>query len=292
MNEENSTVETEEIAQIEAAFDEDWNDDSPVDDDMDLSDEPEQEPVAQQEEAEATEETEPAEAEQAEAKPEEAENSEPEQKPEADNQRFKLKVNGEEIEVNRDEVITLAQKGKDYDRVKTERDNLKEDSATLAKLKGYETFLKELAEGGEEAMTIEQLMENTRARMLMSKDESLTEEEALKKVREANKTAEKKEPEKAEATPEERRQAMFANFLAAYPNVKAEEIPQEVWEDAGRTFDLNGAYQRWENRQLRKEIETLRQNQKNKERSTGSRRSVGAVAVKDDFDVGWDSSEF
>ena len=289
MNEENITVETEEIAQIEAAFDEDWGSDAPADDDMDLSDEPEQEPVAQQVEAEATEETEPAEAEQTEAEPEETKETEPKKQPETGNQRFKLKHLGEESEVDLDTVIELAQKGMDYDHVREERDNLKADSETIAKLKGYESFLKELAESGETPMTIEQLVENTRARMLMSDDDSLTEEEALKKVREANKATEKKEEPKAEATPEERRQAMFASFLAAYPNVKAEEIPKEVWEDAGRTYDLSGAYQRWENRQLRKELETLRQNQKNKERSTGSRRSVGAAKIADDFDAGWDS---
>lgn len=285
MNEENTTVETtEEIAQIEAAFDEDWNEDSPVDDDMNLSDEAEPET-----ETAPAEDTEPAEAEQTEAEPEETKEAEPEKQPETGNQRFKLKHLGEVSEVDLDTVIELAQKGMDYDHVREERDNLKEDSATLAKLKGYETFLKELAESGKEPLTIEQLIENTRARMLMSNDENLTEEEALAKVREANKATEKKEEPKAEATPEERRQAMFASFLAAYPNVKAEEIPQEVWEDAGRTYDLNGAYQRWENRQLRKELETLRQNQKNKERSTGSRRSVGAAKVADDFDAGWDS---
>lgn len=283
MNEENTTVETtEEIAQIEAAFDEDWNEDSPADDDMDLSDEAEPET-----ETATAEDTEPAEAEQAEAEPEETKEAEPEKQPETGNQRFKLKHLGEESEVDLDTVIALAQKGMDYDHVREERDNLKADSAATAKWKAQESFLKELADSS--GITVEQLMENTRARMLMSNDENLTEEEALAKVREANKTTEKKEEPKAEATPEERRQAMFASFLAAYPNVKAEEIPQEVWEDAGRTYDLNGAYQRWENRQLRKEIETLRQNQKNKERSTGSRRSVGATKIADDFDAGWDS---
>ena len=227
-----------------------------------------------------------AEAEQTEAEPEEAEKSEPKQKQEAENQRFTLKVNGEEIEVDRDEVITLAQKGKDYDRIKTERDNLKADSATMTKLKGYESFLKELAESGETPMTIEQLVENTRARMLMNQDENLSEEEALKQVR-ANKGTEKKEPEKAEATPEERRQAMFANFLQAYPSLKAEEIPQEVWEDAGRTFDLVGAYQRHQIRELTKQNEILRQNEKNKERSTGSTKSAGSRNANQAFDALW-----
>ena len=277
-NEELSTVETEESAELEAAFDSEWDETTPKDDDMDLSDEPEQEQDAQPDSDEGAEET-GSEAEEAEEEPENADESEPEQQ-EAGNQRFKLKHLGEESEVDRDKVIELAQKGMDYDHVKQERDELKQ-------YKVQADFLKELAESSD--MTVEQLMENTRARMLMNEDPNLSEEEALKQVREANKPAEKKEPVKAEATPEERRQAMFASFLSAYPDVKAEEIPKEVWEDASRTYDLVGAYQRHENRQLRKEIETLRQNQKNKERSTGSRRSVGAAKIKDDFDAGWDS---
>jgi hypothetical protein len=80
---------------------------------------------------------------------------------------------------------------------------------------------------------------------------------------------------------------MFANFLQAYPDVKAEDIPQEVWNDAGRTYDLVGAYQRHENRELRKEIETLRQNNKNKERSTGSTKSAGTRNASQAFDALW-----
>jgi hypothetical protein len=253
-------------------FDALWNDD----DEFVPSNEPDAQPESKEDEAE----------EKTEEEPENADDAQPEQKPEAENQRFKLKVNGEEIEVDRDEVIALAQKGKDYDRVKTERDNLKTDSATMNKLKAQGDFLEELAKSS--GMTVDQLMENTRARMLMNEHEGMTEEEALKQVREkASKATEKKESEKAEATPEERRQAMFANFLQAYPDVKAEDIPQEVWNDAGRTYDLVGAYQRHENRELRKEIETLRQNNKNKERSTGSTKSAGTRNANQAFDALW-----
>ena len=253
-------------------FDALWNDD----DEFVPSNEPDAQPEAKEDEAE----------DKTGEEPENADDAQPEQKPEAENQRFKLKVNGEEIEVGLDEVITLAQKGKDYDRVKTERDNLKTDSATMNKLKAQGDFLEELAKSSD--MTVDQLMENTRARMLMNEHEGMTEEEALKQVREkASKATEKKESEKAEATPEERRQAMFANFLQAYPDVKAEDIPQEVWNDAGRTYDLVGAYQRHENRELRKESETLRQNNKNKERSTGSTKSAGTRNANQAFDALW-----
>lgn len=280
MENENLTneVETEETeaqeteAQQADNFDALWNDD----DDWTPGN-ADEEADAQPEESEAEAETE--------EESETTEEPEPEQKPETDNQRFKLKVNGEELEVGRDEIIELAQKGKDYDRVKEERDKFKTDSETMNRLKTQESFLKELAESSN--LTVEQLMENTRARMLMAKDENLTEEEALKKVREEASKAEKKEEQKAEASPEERRQQMFAAFLAAYPNVKAEEIPQEVWADAGRTFDLVGAYQRHENRLLREEVKALRQNNRNKERSVGSTRSAGTRNRSQAFDALW-----
>jgi hypothetical protein len=277
-NENITEVESEEV-EVEvddSAFDEGWDD----------------EPVKVEEgtdDLEGADETEEPEAEETEGEPEQTEEAEPETKPEADNQRFQLKYNGEDFDVSREEVIELAQKGKDYDRVKSEYDKIKADAGTMNRLKNQEAFLKELAEQSE--MTVEELIESTRARMLMANDDSLTEEEALKQVRsKANKEAEKKEPEQAkEPTPEERRQKMFATFLSTYPDVKAEEIPKEVWDDAGRTFDLVGAYMRHQNRELLKEIETLRQNNKNKERSTGSRKSIGASKPKDDFDEGWDS---
>ena len=277
-NENITEVESEEVVVDDAAFDEGWGED------LDES----EEDAEDIEEADETEEPE-AEETEAEGEPEQTEEAEPETKPEADNQRFQLKYNGEDFDVSRDEVIELAQKGKDYDRVKSEYDKIKADAGTMNRLKSQEAFLKELAE--QSNMTVDELMENTRARMLMTEDDSLTEEEALKQVRsKANKETEKKESEQAkEPTPEERRQTMFANFLATYPNVKAEEIPKEVWDDAGRTFDLVGAYMRHQNRELMKEIETLRQNNKNKERSTGSRKSIGASKPKDDFDEAWDS---
>jgi hypothetical protein len=273
-NENTSAVETEEVEIDDVSFDEGFGiEEAEPEEDMDLSED-------------SSEETETPEAEEAESEPEKAEEPEPETKPEADNQRFKLKYNGEESEVDRDKIIELAQKGMDYDRIKAERDSFKTDAPTMQRYKEQNDFLEALAKTN--GITVEQLIEDTKVRMMMSDDDSLTEDAARKKVR-GEKAAEKKEETKAEATPEERRQQMFASFMNAYPDLKAEEIPQEVWEDAGRTFDLTGAYQRYVNRELRKELETLRQNNKNRERSTGSRKSIGASKPKDDFDEAFDS---
>lgn len=291
-NEIQNQVETEStVSEEEAAFDEVFDEKPVEDDDFDLSEESEEEAPGEAE-PEQTEETETPEAE-AEGEPEKAEEEQPEPKSETENQRFVLRVNGQDSEVDREKVIELAQKGMDYDRVKEELGRIKADSNTMNRYREQEAFLQELAKDAN--ITVEELMENTRIRVLMGRDESLTEEAARQKVREQlaasrQTPAEKKEEAKAkEPSPEERRQEMFAGFLRAYPDVKADSIPKEVWEDAGRTFDLTGAYQRWENRQLRAEIETLRQNEKNKGRSTGSRKTVGATTPKDPFDEAWDS---
>ncbi len=291
------SVLTEEESQ---AFDGEFDDGSTAEDeDFDLSDDQQTEDEQKEGEtdAEADESDEPEKAgedgtkDEPEGEPEKQEEKEPEPQKGAEDQRFTLKVNGAESEVTRDEVIALAQKGMDYDRIKAERDSFKADAPTMQRYREQETFLKDLAE--KSGITVDALMENVRVKMAMDQDKSLTEDQARAKVKAdaaaRQQPAEKKEEQKAEATPEERRQAMFASFVAAYPDVKADTIPKEVWDAASRTFDLVGEYRAYEIRELRKEVETLRQNNKNKERSTGSRKSVGATTPKDPFDEAWDS---
>ena len=289
--------ETELDTELDEAFDAEWGDAPADDDDFDLTDgEEAAEPEDQREEADEPEETDekPAETEQ-EPQSEEAETPPAEEKPQ--DQRFHLKHNDEELDVDAEQVVALAQKGMDYDRVRQERDNFK---TQYPKLSQYESFLKELAEAS--GTDIPGLMEQTRASMLVQKAKAegkeLSEAAAIEQIRAEGRKAAEQPAEPEEKKPEEkkpeedadaqRRKAIQA-FVAAYPTVKAEEIPQEVWTESFRTGDLAGAYARWENRKLKAENEQLKQNQKNKERSTGSRRSAGATTPKDDFDDAWDS---
>lgn len=274
-------------AEDEAAFESEWDEPAEEADDFELeAEEAEGEPDAQPDEPEdAGTDADAEQGDSVESEGEEEPAADEEKKPEAEketkDQRFKLKHNGEESEVDYDKVIELAQKGMDYDRVREERDKFRVEAPTMQKYREQDAFLTQLAE--DSGLSVEELIENTRARMLMNKDPDLSEEEALEKVRGGKK-------EKAEEPSEDgRRQTMFANFIQAYPEVKPDEIPAEVWADAARTFDLTGAYQRYENKKLKEEVAKLRQNNKNKDRSTGSRRSVGAHTPKDAFDEGWDS---
>lgn len=271
------TTETDFSEEESAAFDSGWEDNEIPAVTHEVPDTTFDDTDAQPEETDEETEAEPDD--ESGENPEETDtDAEPEAQEEAGSQRFTLKFLGEDREVSLDEMRELAEKGMNYDHVKEDRDKLRE----------YEGFLKELADGSQQ--TVGELMEATRARLLMQKaeeeGEELSMDDALAKVREAGKPKEEAPKEKPET---ERRQDAIRRFISLYPGVKSEDIPQSVWDEAERMGDLIGPYQKYESQKLRDEIATLKQNQKNRERSTGSRRTVGATTPRDAFDEGWDS---
>ena len=237
---------------------------------------------------------EPEQADQPEEESEEVE--EPEEEPAAEekpaDQLFSLNHLGEIKDYTREETITLAQKGLDYDRIRTERDNLK---AEKAKLQEHEDFLNELAELAE--MSVEDLMIETKAKVVQAEEKKkgydITLEQAKYRVKSEVKARKKAEPkEEPKAEPEDpvkvKRDESFARFVDEYPNVNVKDIPQEVWKEFGdgSKKDLTAVYTKYLLKQAQAKNETLEQNEKNKKRSTGSRRSNGSPVVDHDFD-GW-----
>ena len=89
-----------------------------------------------------------------------------EPKPETD-QSFTLKHLDETRTVNRDEVITLAQKGMDYDRIRDRLDSNKEGIEWYGKNADSVKWLEEIAQ--EQGMTFEELVDNTRATIMAEK---------------------------------------------------------------------------------------------------------------------------
>lgn len=303
MDEMNTTVETTETtAEDYAAFDEAWGDAPAADDDFDLGpDEDEGEADggneaenetdaggidAGDESAEADAESAPAGsggAETAENAENTAETADP--KAEEGHQLYTLKSPKGERQCGIDEVLTLANKGMDYDGVREDRDSLRE-------------FLTELAQSG--GMSTEELIDSTRARMLVQKRQAegnpISETDALftvQRERAEKKAARAAETAKAE---EQTRNRMISDFIAEFPDVQATDIPSSVWAESRETGNLAAAYRKYANNQkdaelqrLKKEIETLKQNKKNKERSTGSMRSSGVSSSADPFEEGWNS---
>lgn len=74
---------------------------------------------------------------------------------------------------------------------------------------------------------------------------------------------------------------VYQSFLSAYPDVNAQDIPPEVWDDANRSGDLLGAYRVFEIRKLREELEQLRKNADNRRMDVGSARSDGENTITD-----------
>ena len=212
---------------------------------------------------------------------------------------FTLRHLGEERTVDREEVISLAQKGMDYDRIREKWDGVKDD---VQRLRMYEGFLKELADARGDG-DIEALIDETRTRSLIAQAKAKGEDldasvAAAQAVRKRLQGMGQQDPAAAQQNEEalmaKRREAVD-RFRSTYKDVKAEDIPKEVWDEADKTLDLIGPYQRYlnqkleaDNKRLKEELEQAKQQQKNKERSMGSSRSVGKAATRDPGDEGWD----
>lgn len=310
MNEENNISAMHEDTAPEAdstsATEDDW-------DDIDLSDVVDDEnDGAEQEETPVETETEPSEADQ---QTEEPGQEQQEDTPEADTdtaeepaeQTFDLKFLGETKTVSRDEVITLAQKGLNYDKVLAERDTTKselEQLGGISLLRDCKEFLEELA--AESRMTVSDLMDSTRAEVL-AKKEGIDTASALRQIKldrrekaiEAKKSQEEAKKRQAEEA-EKQRSNQFLQFAKEYPDVDPKDIPKEVWDKFNEGVSLTAAYSTYENKKLREEVkswkdkaEAAEQNYKNQQRSTGSQSTagVGTATKKDPIDLDWYSGD-
>lgn len=231
----------------------------------------------------------------------EAETEKPEQDDEKQTDQFTLKHLDEVKTVSRDEVIALAQKGMDYDRVRQKMDDLTAANGTLSAEKekldsrialltdiahqnGYKDFddfidnvqAKQLAErdGIDEATALKQIRLDRKERELAEKEQKLTEERASKDA----------DTETSQKTIQ-KRNADFAEFSSSkYGSIKPEEIPKEVWDlygDGNKGYTLLQAYIQIHAEKLESELAAQKKNAENKQRSTGSIASAGKEPVKD-----------
>lgn len=217
-------------------------------------------------------------------------------------EQFTLKHLGESKNYSRDEVTTLAQKGLDYDRIRTERDSMR---AEMPAMRDAMNFIEELAAGSH--VSAEELMESIRAKALIAREaeagrtisdvgarEQIRREKAAReKDAEASAKAHDAETETLPAQTESAKPDVTAEirrFAQAYPEVKATEIPQKVWDDfrAGKG-DLTSLYTMNENAALRQKVAALEQNEKNRGRSTGSMKSAGNRSAKSAMQEVWDA---
>lgn len=201
-----------------------------------------------------------------------------------------------ELDWNKDrvEIKSLIQKGMDYDR-KTQK-----LSDTIAE---YEAFLDEIAAPA--GLNRTQLMDSIRARALVASEaeagRTISETEALFRVQQSR--ADKKrvaeeeaqaESQRKQAEAERQQSEMLQRFATTYPEVKAADIPPEVWAETRKSGDLVSAWAKHENARLKREkaelerrISTMENNAKNAQRSTGSQKSAGNATEDSAFDAAW-----
>lgn len=229
-----------------------------------------------------------------------------EQQAQTDGQLFELKHLGETKNVNRDEVVTLAQKGMDYDRVTEKNTQLEnqvsEQKQQLAQLTEHENALQELAK--QSGTTVEDLVENMLIAVTKSKYGIDDDGMALERVRldrerraldqERAALATKNQEQEQQAANEKWRGECFDAFAKAYPDVDPASIPNGVWEAFNRGETLVSAYARERNKALEAEIarmkseqETRDRNAANAARSTGSQSSAGKTGSDEAFDALW-----
>ena len=200
---------------------------------------------------------------------------------------FPLKHLGETRNASREEVMSLAQKGLDYDRIRQERDALK------AAGNEYKSFLEELSKA--QNTDINALMDNTRARLLADSEKragrELSESEALRRVisERLGRAAAPKAPESREEPAPDNK--ALERLAKAFPEVKAEDIPKSIWDGVREGGDLTALFAMHQNQELRQRIAALEQNEKNRQRSTGSRQTAGNRGGKSTIEELWNADD-
>ena len=223
-----------------------------------------------------------------------------ETQPEADAPKmWTLRHMDEVRQVGEADMVVLAQKGLDYDRIRGKYDESKpvmELFGSFAKQAGmsipdYVSFIRtqaKQASGMSEA-------EARRTVELEDREAAVSAKEAEEAQRQngANQAAQ------ARAAADARRNADIAEFQRLFPDAAKDPkaIPQEVWAAVRSGMSLVSAYSKYTVDQANaarqaaeQKAAASAQNQQNASRSTGSMQSAGEpLASKDPFMEGWDS---
>ena len=202
-------------------------------------------------------------------------------------------------QVGEADMVILAQKGMDYDRI---REKYEESKPVMELFGGF---------AKQAGMSVQDYV--ARIRFQAKQAQGMSTEEAKRSIdledREAAvsaKEAEEAQRQQAAAQAmqaqniaDARRRADVAEFQKTFPDAAKDpkSIPAEVWADVRNGSTLVAAYAKYAVAQANakanaaeQRAETTSQNQKNAGRSTGSMRSAGEnLNSKDPFLEGWDS---
>lgn len=215
---------------------------------------------------------------------------------------FTLKHMDEVRTVSREEIVPLAQKGMDYDRIKGQLDTARNDlkdyekvKADLGKRNEQLQYLEEIAKA--QNMSLDELIENTQVQVMQKKTGK--DIEVCRGIVANERRARELQAQQAAVTSTRdqnaKRDADIAEFMKAYPELASDpkNVPNEVWEAVNKGESLLNAYRAYEVKALRAELEQQKaaaaeekRKQENKSRSTGSQKTKGTKTA-DPFDALW-----
>lgn len=199
---------------------------------------------------------------------------------------FELKVNKQQRLCSREEVIALAQKGADYDRVKQQ---LETSRKTLEQNRHIMDTLEDLAD--QEGVSMDGLLE--RLRLEKMKKDGLSDTEARERLlRQRLEQENRVLREQAGLAVPMRMGRDLEAFRQLYPQVELSgEILEGVMEDVRSGMSLTGAYQRFALAQKDAQIEALQQqllaqqqNKANLAASPGSQTDSGGRRARSEYD--------
>jgi hypothetical protein len=223
----------------------------------------------------------------------ETEQTEEEQQLTPEQLRFKVKYNREEQELGYDEAVPLIQKGMNYDKVQQRIQELESDPRL--------SFVEELAQ--EQGMEVNEFLETVRSAREEQKLNELVQqnipEEYAREILENKKFREQMKAEQQQKAEEEKKNAEFGEFFDYFRQANnrdydpsKDQLPEGVLQAHEQGIPLKFAYMQHENTQLRSQLQTLKQNEQNKQRApiNGTTQYGGSEPTSTDpFELGFDS---
>lgn len=213
--------------------------------------------------------------------------------PEPTPQTLKIKYNKEEQEITLDEARELAQKGKNYDKVIEQLNELKTDPRL--------SFVEELAK--EQNMDVNQFLDAYKEHKEQERLNQLMEqnipEDLAKEILESRKDREERQREKESKANEEKQNQEFGEFIQFFKDANGrdfdaekDKIPNEVWQANEKGIPLKYAYMEHYNNELRSQLQVQKQNEENSKKAPvkGVTQYGGEESTpEDDFLKGFNS---
>lgn len=222
------------------------------------------------------------------------------QQPQAEPEMYELKVNKGIQKVTMDQMKEYAQQGLDYGRIRQQRDALQQNLNDQMQWRSQnESTLNEIAAVAQAAgMDIPGLLNSLRVNMLVQ--QGMSRETAQERIRaeraerqieaQRQQAAQQRSVQDQQAQARQRQEQDIQSFQRLYADVDPRTIPQSVWDEVRNGGTLVGAYGRYQNQQLQKQINELNakltaqeQNNNNRQRSLGSVKSSGNNSQRDIF---------